>query len=343
MELTVNLKQAQEFIIDCIGAALVPFITGAPGIGKSSIVKSIADEYNLELIDLRLSQCDPTDLMGLPRFDPVSGKASYAPMATFPLSTDPVPNGKDGWLLFLDEFNSASISVQAAAYKLVLDKKVGQADLNPRVAIVCAGNRMIDNAITNRLSTAMQSRLIHLELNVETKEWLEWAHINDIDYRITSYINHKPEVLNSFNPNHDDKTFPCQRTWEFVARLIKLWKGVFDFSKLPLIAGAIGEGAAREFVSYCQIFKDLPTIQDIISNPIDITLPSEPSTLYALTGSLANYINDTNADRLMLFIERLPREFQFVTMKDVCRRKRDLLKHKSIATWVTLNANELFN
>ena len=109
----VTPSQATSMIAKYIQAKIVPMLTGSPGMGKSAIVKDIAKTYNLKLIDLRLSQCDPTDLMGFPSIQ--GQRAGYLPMETFPLEGDPIPEGYSGWLLFLDEFNSASIAVQAAA------------------------------------------------------------------------------------------------------------------------------------------------------------------------------------------------------------------------------------
>ena len=110
---------------------------------RRAIVKSIAEEYNLKMIDLRLAQCDPTDLLGFPHID--GDKARYVPMDTFPLEGDPLPINPvtgiaySGWLLFLDEFNSADKGVQKAAYKLVLDRMTGLYHLHKNVAISAAG------------------------------------------------------------------------------------------------------------------------------------------------------------------------------------------------------------
>lgn len=106
-------------ISNFIKAKLVPMIEGSPGMGKSAIVHQIAEQYGLKLIDLRLSQCDPTELMGFPSIgsnvDRTKARAGYVPMDTFPLEDDSIPAGHNGWLLFLDEFNSAPPAVQAAA------------------------------------------------------------------------------------------------------------------------------------------------------------------------------------------------------------------------------------
>jgi len=202
----MNAIELKESIIDVIQAGLVPMVTSIPGAGKSDIIKSITKQFELELIDIRLSQVDPTEMCGFPAIE--NSRMVYVPPAHFPLQElDKVPTGKAGWLIFLDEFNSASLSTQAAAYKLVLDRQVGKYNLHKNVAIVCAGNRETDNAIVNRLSTAMQSRLIHLELDIDVLTWLAWAAENQLDYRVISYIESRPEHLSQFDPNHNDKTF----------------------------------------------------------------------------------------------------------------------------------------
>lgn len=205
----VKISQAIAMITTFIKAKLVAMMDGSPAIGKSSIVHQIAKEYGLKVIDLRLSQCDPTDLLGFPK---ISGdRAGYVPMNTFPIEGDSVPAGYNGWILFLDEFNSAPPAVQAAAYKLVLDRMVGTYHLHKNVAIVCAGNLESDNAIVQPMSTALQSRLVHMELVVDAKEWDDWASENGIDHRITSYMKFKPGNLYTFSPDHTDKTYASPR------------------------------------------------------------------------------------------------------------------------------------
>jgi hypothetical protein len=345
MTMTVNTVQAKELIIDCLESKLVPMITGSPGGGKSALVSQIAQDFNLKVIDMRLSQCDPTDLLGFPK---VTGdRAEYIPMITFPLEGDSLPTDSsnkpmNGWLLFLDEFNSAPLSVQAASYKLVLDRAVGVYNLHENVAVVCAGNKSTDNAIVNRMSTAMQSRMIHLELESDSNTWLDWAHQNDIDFRVTSYINFKPNILNSFNPDHDDKTFPCGRTWEFMSRLISKWPTTIPDSKRALLAGTVGEGTAREFMGFCKVFQDLPTIAKIIGNPLVIQMPTEPSILYAVSGTISAHAETDNIAPLIQFVQRMPIEFQVITLQDALKRNRSLLNEPSIKQWISDNAKELY-
>lgn len=335
----VKASQAASMIAKFIKARLVPMLQGSPGAGKSSIIQAIAKEYNLKVIDLRLAQCDPTDLLGFPN---ISGKrAGYLPMDTFPIEGDEIPEGYVGWLLFLDEMNSASTAVQAAAYKLILDRMVGQFHLHKNVAIVCAGNLETDNAIVNPMSTAMQSRLVHMELVSDVPEWLDWAYANDIDHRITSYIKWKPGNLYAFSPDHTDKTYACNRTWEFANRVLNVTTDS-DPDRLPMLAGTISEGVAREFLGFCKIEQDLPKMTQIIENPDQITVPDEPSILYALTGAIGQNANTTNLNQLMKFVKRLPKEFQVVTLRELVRRNKSSMTHPSVQAWINESAMSLF-
>ena len=335
----VKASQAISIITKYLKAGLVPMMTGSPGIGKSDIVRTIAASYNLKVIDFRLGQCDPTDLLGFPNIK--GNKAGYVPMETFPIEGDPLPEGYSGWLLFMDEFNSGSNAVQAAAYKIILDKMVGVDNLHSKVGIVCAGNLETDNAIVNPMSTALQSRMVHLELLVDAEEFINHANSEGYDHRITSYIGFKPKNVYTFTPDHTDKTYCCPRTLGFLNKILKV---VDDDSKdlLPMMAGAVSEGIAREMLGYFKIYKDLPTITDIRNNPKGITVPIEPSILFALTGSIAHKADKDNMNDLIEFIYRLPKEFQVVCLKETVRRNKSLLTHPAIQKWISTGAIELF-
>lgn len=339
----VKFSQASQMVVNYIKAGLVPMLTGSPGCGKSQMMHAIAEQFNLKVIDLRLSQCDPTDIGGFPRI--VDGKASYAPMDTFPIEGDPLPvNSKGlpykGWMLFLDEFNSAPPAVQAASYKLVLDRMVGNHKLHKNVAIVAAGNLESDNAIVQPMSTALQSRLVHIELQVDHKEWLDWAADAKLDHRINSYINYKPGSLYTFNPDHSDKTYASPRTWEFANRIL----GITDISDpiiLPMLTGALSEGVAREFLGFCKIYKSLPSLGDITRDPEGIKVPLEPSVLFALTGSIAHNADESNLGQFITFIKRVPIEFQVVCIREIIRRHKGMANHPAVNEWVKVNAKEI--
>lgn len=307
-----TIKKAVEL---CMKAQLVPFIVSSPGMGKSSIVKELAEEFGLKLIDCRLSSLEPTDLQGLPWIQ--NGKASFNPFEIFPLESTPIPKGCEGFLLFLDEFNSASRAVQAAAYRIILDREVGQYKLHPRCFVVAAGNKTTDNAITNHLSTAMLSRIIHLHMDVSFEDWRDnFAIPHRIDERVVAYLSAFPEKLMQFDPEKEDETFACPRTWEFVSKLLKANKGKIDSDILPVLAGAVTLEHASAFIQFCNVYKKLITVDQIMKNP-DLLPPVDNETLWALTLYLVNKTTEKNFVPIFKFMEKFPTTYQIVYIRSI--------------------------
>lgn len=328
---TCTPRQVRRFVIRCMRAGRVPMIESSPAMGKSALVASIAKEFNLELVDHRLSTSTPEDLSGLPRFTTTIGgveKATFAPFDLFPVEGDPLPEGKQGWLVFLDEFNSTSKAVQAASYKLVLDKMVGQKKLHRNVVIVCAGNLTTDRAIVNPIGTALQSRMIWLTMVLDFREFLEDVMLPyRWDKRIIAYLSYKPSALHDFRPDHNDKTFCAPRTWEFMHDLIQ-GEEVRE-EDTPLYAGTITSGTAVDFVQFTKVFDSLPKLADIIKNPATAPLPTDAATRYATITHLVEHVNDDNFGSITDYVNRLTAEFRVLFFRSLLVQKPELKKHQA--------------
>ena len=336
----ITPSQAEVLLLDTMKAGLVPNLLGSPGVGKSDIVRKIAEKLNVKVIDFRLSQADPTELNGFPTLDKVNNRAHYAPPIAFPLEGDPIPDGYKGWLLFFDEINTAAQLIQAASYKILLDRMVGEHKLHPKLIMACAGNLSTDKAIVNRLSTAMQSRLIHFNLEVNLEDWLTWAYANGVDSRVITFVQFRPELLHKFDPSHSDHTFPCPRTWVFLSRMIRNWTEIGE-DKTALLTGTIGEGAGLEFQGYLDIFGSLPTIGKIIQSPKTTEVSNRPDVLWAIGGLIVEHVDKDNIKPLMEYIDRMPAEFQVITIKNMLRKDRNLYDTKTLSEWIKNNSQAL--
>lgn len=326
--MTMTPKEVRKGMIECFEAGLAPFVTSSPGLGKSALVRQLAKEFKLELIDIRLSQCAPEDLMGLPmrKGEGDQMRSAFAPFEMFPIEGDEIPAGKNGWLLFLDEANSATKMVQAAAYRLVLDREVGQSKLHENVFVALAGNLSTDRAIVTSLSTAMQSRLIHMEMEISLEDFMDHAVKAKYDPRVLAFLEFQPGKLHDFKPDHTDRTFPCPRTWEFVSRLIQ-GKGTNQISQ-KLLGGTIGEGTAVEFCNYIKVFDQLPSFSKILSDPENETLPTDAGMLYATIMSLLDKFDRKNFPEIGKYVKRMDPEFQIVFFRGVVRRDPKMKKDK---------------
>ena len=331
MAIDYALNYADMFtaVSSVLEAKLVPFITSAPGQGKSALVKDLADKYNMELIDIRLSMLEPSDINGLPNFTK-EGKAYFAPFNVFPLENTPLPEGKEAFLIFLDEFNAASKQTAAAAYKLVLDRQVGNYNLHPDCYIVCAGNRSSDRAITNNLGTALQTRLIHLSLEVEYQAWMDTVAIpQKYDYRITSFLAQYPALLNNFNPEHTVNTYAVPRTWEFTNRLIK------DKEITPLhsavLAGTIGTEVALQFIQYSKVYEGLPTIASIVADPATALLPTDTPSKWAILSLLLENANEENIGMFAMYSERFGMDLRVYFLRCIAKQHPTLMRHPKLS------------
>lgn len=330
--MNTTIAKAKQLILNFLKSDVPVNLIGSPGLGKSDVIKSIANELELQVIDLRLSTCDVTDLTGLPSITK-DNRSVWAPNECFPVASDAIPAGKKGWLLFLDEITNAPKSVQAAAYKLILDRQVGMFELHPMVYIVSAGNSMDDNAaVTEEMSTALKSRMAHINLQISVDDWLDWAMKANVHHSITSFIEFKRTALYDFRPNQAADTFPCPRTWHMAHKIVDTI-GINDSNLQDMIAATIGDGTAHEYVNFTKYFSKLPTFAQIIANPEKVPVPEGTGPLYAIAGSIGSQIDLQTATEAWKYVLRLPMEFQMCVFLNTTKRSPAVAANKEVLAW----------
>lgn len=340
----VTLKQTAALLPRLLKHGIVPYLHGSPGVGKSAIAHQIAAQYNLKVIDVRLAECDPTDLQGYPIPNHETGKTYQYPLEVFPTEDVALPinpiTGKpySGWLIILDEFSNAPQAVQSAAYKLVLDRSVGQLKLHPRVSMIAAGNLETDNALAMPMSSALMSRFAHFYIQISHEEWIDWANSEDFDYRITAFINFKPDYLYTFNPEACEQPYACPRTW---AMLNKVFKDITtsDPNDLPLWASLLGDGVAAEFLAYLQIQSDIVTFDEIVADPVNAPLKDDLSIRWSVMGMVAQKVTPETIEKVLPYIDRFPDDLKVVILREIKNRHPDLQKKvPAFDNWITVQA-----
>ena len=267
------------------------FLWGPPGIGKSDIVRQITDSFtNSYLIDIRLSLWEPTDIKGIPYFDSNSGTMVWGAPSELP--TQEFAAQYDTIVLFLDEMNSAAPSVQAAAYQLILNRRVGTYKLPDNVVIVAAGNREADKGVTYRMPAPLANRFIHLELAVSFDDWFSWAVDNKIHTDVVGYLTFAKKDLYDFDPKSPSRSFATPRSWSFVSELLE--DGIDDTTTTDLVAGAVGEGLAVKFMAHRKVASSMPNPTDILLGKVKEMKTKEISAMYSLTVSLCYELKEAS-------------------------------------------------
>jgi hypothetical protein len=281
----VGPKSAKRSINRAIKMRRPVFLWGPPGIGKSDIVKQIGEDAGREVIDVRLALWEPTDIKGIPYYNADMGTMTWAPPAELPTNSDSTA------IIFLDELNSAPPAVQAAAYQLILNRRVGTYKLPAGVDIVAAGNRDGDRGVTYRMPAPLANRFVHLEAKVDFDDWQDWATLNKVHPEVVGYVGFAKQDLYDYDPKSSSKAFATPRSWSFVSDL--LGDDDCDTDTLHnLIAGAVGDGLATKFMAHRKVAGKMPKAADILDGKVKTLEIKEVSAMYSLTVSLCYELKD---------------------------------------------------
>ena len=322
----VELSKSLEKLIE---SQIPVFVWGSPGIGKSSIIKQIATDKGLEFVDLRLSLLDPTDLKGIPFFDKDNHEAVWASPNFLPKN----PDSKG--ILFLDEINTAPPSVQASAYQLVLDRKVGDYELPKGWSIVAAGNHESDRGVVYRMPPPLANRFVHLNMEVSFEDWKGWAYSNGIDSSIIAFLHYDESKLFDFDPSKNQKSFPTPRSWEYVHRVLA--SNIESALLMEIISGAVGSESATAFMSFRKLMSRLPDIEKLL-NGEELEVEHDSQVLFALIAGIISKIKQNSSkekvDNALKFSLTLPKEFSVMLVKDMQQNKINVEASSVWEDWV---------
>lgn len=268
----------QETLSTATGHHTPVMLWGPPGVGKSDMVAQVGAKHKIKVIDIRLSQMEPTDLRGIPFRE--ANKVEWAIPAMLP---DTKRHGKRG-ILFLDEITSAAPTVSAAAYQLILDRRLGEYEVPEGWAIFAAGNRQGDRGVTYSMPAPLANRFSHIEVDTHLDDWAAWAYDHDIDDRIIAFLRFRPELLFDFDPAHNPVAFPTPRSWEFAHRALQKFSGNPQLF-LGSLQACVGPAAGIELKAFIDNLDNLPDIDAIIAGE-EVSVPIETDLQYAVASAL---------------------------------------------------------
>ena len=303
------------------------FIEGSPGTGKSQLVHQLCQEDGKECVDIRLALLNPVDLRGIPVIK--EDKVIWIP----PVFLANKRNAR----FFLDEINAAPSTTQAAAYQWVLDRRIGEWEMDPSCTIIAAGNKATDRAIVYEMPAPLRNRFAIYELEPDLEDWKEWAlgtaKLPPIIPAFLTFSQHtastelKYGLLFHFDPKIHKKNFPTPRQWEKLGRLLEINPPYQTDTEV--IAAHIGEGEAIQFTQFCKIADKLLDIEMLLRGEYKKPLEGEPSIIYALCGAIVgsliklkpNQRVDATRNVISYCLDYLAQnqEYAILIIKDFCR------------------------
>jgi len=268
----------REFLSAREGHHTPVMLWGPPGVGKSQIIAQVAARHDVPMIDIRLSQMEPSDLRGIPFR--IEDRVEWAIPSMLP---DAKRHGPQG-VLFLDEITSAPPSVSAAAYQLILDRHLGAYEVPRGWAIFAAGNRQGDRGVTYTMPAPLANRFSHFEVEANLDDWVTWAYTNHIDERLIGFLRFRPELLFDFDPAHNPVAFPSPRSWEYAHRALQKF-GDHPELLLPTLQACVGSAAGLELNAFIENLDRMPDLDAILRGE-EVPVPRETDLQYAVASAL---------------------------------------------------------
>ena len=302
------------------------------GVGKSSVVKQVAEDNDWDFYDVRLSQCEVGDIKGLPYLDRENMQTVFLKPKWWP--TDPESKG----ILLFDELNRAPKDVLQAVFEICLDRRLDGDPLPKGWRVVAAINGDDDYDVIE-LDPALLDRWFVIHFDPEWKEWVSWAHKNNVHEAIIDYISREPSLLDPPVGNIEvGRVYPSRRSWAAfndTADKMKLFERIEGGMLTMVCKGWLGEEIAASFPKFLQnefsrlkpsdILDDFESVEDKIEGAC-----ADMEVIAGLANSVINEVKKRSSAKLKEKQQEGLRKFFLMLPSDVAATIwTELLKHKA--------------
>jgi len=278
---------------------------GTRGVGKSSIVRQVADHFKIPLVDLRLTTIEPVDIRGAIYADDTLAKTVW-----FPPEFLPTPDQRDG-ILFLDELTAADQRLQISAYSLILDRRVGNYRLPDGWQVIAAGNASFHGAVSHDMGTALADRMFHFNVQTVISAFLDHAVAMNFAPEVMAYLKIRPDKLDDTQAqvSADHLIGASPRGWEDISNVLQ--SSLSEQGKRVFVQGRIGAANAAEFFGVLREIKAGADVMRLLAAlpgaDTAALLPTSLDALYGMIyGLLAASVDATALARALEIVEQLP-------------------------------------
>ena len=274
----MNIKEAKNqiknsmiayFSKDEFGNYIIPiekqrpiFMIGAPGIGKTAIMKQIAEELGVGLVSYSMTHHTRQSALGLPiikkkTYDGVEYDISRYSMSEIIASAYDMmeDTGIREGILFLDEINCVSETLAPSMLQFLQYKVFGQHKLPDGWIVVTAGNPPEYNKSVREYDIVTLDRLKVINVEPNFDVWKEYALNYNVHGSILSFLEIKKEFFYIVETTAEGKNYVTARGWEDLSKMIYLYEKNNIKVDETLISQYIHHKAvAKEFAVYYDLY-----------------------------------------------------------------------------------------
>lgn len=346
----ISMADVKRMIIACYNANEPLFILGEPGMGKTALFEATAKELGIGYIPNILSQKDPVDVGGMRVPDPTTGILKHYVPEDLPIEgarkgTGVVNAGQkktpvdvilpnlhpEKGILHYDEINVVAMLMQATAYGIINERRVGQHRIKPGWVPMASGNNTTDRSAAQKMSLALANRFNIQRAKPDLPSWLEQYGSANVEPEGCAYLRFRPDNFHVMPKDLNEVRFPSARSW---TKAFKFIHEPAEFRR-KVIAGYVGDTYADDFEAFWRIMEKAITFDQIIADPAKAPVPDEHDMglYYAVVAMLGRSVDKKTMDRAMIYVDRLAPDYQVALINDATGRKPELKATRSYGTW----------
>ena len=346
---TVTLDQAETLIRTNPDTRFM--LRGEPGIGKSWMLKSIADKLGYDYAYIDVPNMDLGDI-AMPVIDHETRTTRYYPNARFGLHT-----GKP-MVIMLDEFSKGADPVKNMLHPILekANPRLGDVPIPPETIVFLTGNLATDG-VGDSLKSHTLNRIVPIQVQKpDADQWVGWAMNNGVEAEVIAWVSRYPHVLASytdpsqadnpyiFNPKRPQNAFVSPRSLVTASNIVRSRGSNHQDAVIAALTGAIGEAGARDMQAYLEFSDQLPTWEQTIEHPDTTKIPTDPGACAIIVFGAIARITKENITPFMKYLERMSAEWQAVFAINIAKaqgKQQIAFSCKAFSDWVAKNQDLL--
>lgn len=330
------------------------YIKSPPGRGKSTIInegvpvigKKLGMSLGLSYVNCTL--LTPADTVGYlvpTKREGADGKQHIDSKFTSPFWWV-TQEGKrleeyDGGIIFLDEMDKADQDVKKVLGEMMLSGSCGPHTLPKGWVVWAAGNRAVDRSGSTRELDHLINRRKEIELTDDIQSLEAWMSKSGVAPEIIAFAAGNPEVVFQEKPK-EQQPWCTPRSLVMAGQDLEVFRderGLLPEDPLAIeeTSGRIGTAASSALFAMIRLSHEMPDFADICRLPDKVKVPTKPDAQMLVAYNLAHRVDASTLDPVIIYMQRMPKEFAITFAKSAIRRSPMLVIEDAMERWAEQN------